>query len=465
MKPVVVLVGQPNVGKSTLFNRLTGGRQALVADVPGLTRDRQYGAGIVGDRAYLVVDTGGLTGWSPAPMRSTLELLMQGQVQQALSEANATIFLTDGRVGPNAVDHDIAKALRRQHAPVWLAVNKTEGLDPQVAVTEFYDLGLGEPAAISARRGSGVDALMARVLAALPCVDVPVADSAMPLIAVAGRPNVGKSTLVNALLGEQRVLVSDTPGTTRDSIHVTLHRSGRRYGLIDTAGVRRRSRTVGVVEKYSVVKTLQAIEAANVVILVLDGVAGIVDQDAMLGGFVVEQGRALVVAVNKWDAVDEAQSRQVRRDLERRLRFLSFACSHFISAQGGTGIGGLFESVDRAFMSARRTLTTPKLNRILQRAVQASAPPRAKSGPIRLKYAHQGGKNPPLVVIHGTRVDSVPVSYRRYLSNALRAGFGLVGTPVRIELRVGDNPYDTGSKVGPTVGRRRRQSRRAAGKK
>lgn len=445
MKPVVVIVGRPNVGKSTLFNRLCGTRHALVADIPGLTRDRQYAAGVVGDRPYLVVDTGGLTGWSSTGSERTaaarLTDLMQEQVQRALGEADSIVFLVDGREGPSSVDADIAQLLRRQSADVWLVVNKTEGLDPALATAEFHALGLGEPMPISATRGDGVQALMQRVLARLPHVEETRADAGTPVIAIAGRPNVGKSTLVNALLGEERVLVSDQPGTTRDSIYVALKRGGRGYLLIDTAGVRRRARVTEIVEKYSVVKTLQAIDAANVVILVLDAGAGIVDQDAMLAGFVLERGRAIVVAVNKWDAVDEAQRRRVRNELERKLAFLKFARNHYISARKRSGIGALFRSVDRAFVSARKTLPTPKLNRILQSAVQASAPPRLAGRAIRLKYAHQGGKNPPLVIIHGTRVQSVPVSYRRYLSNAVRSGFGLEGTPVRIELRAGENPF------------------------
>jgi GTPase len=465
MKPVVVLVGRPNVGKSTLFNRLCGARRALVAEVPGLTRDRQYAAAILGDRPYLVVDTGGLSGWSASTTRAvvetTIEKLMREQVQRALAEADAIIFLVDGREGPSSVDRDIAEALRRQPAKTWLAVNKTEGMDPQVAAAEFHELGLGEAIAISAKRGDGVDDLMQRVLAPLPRV-AEVSESAdTPVIAVAGRPNVGKSTLVNALLGEQRVLVSDQPGTTRDSIHVTLERAGRRYVLIDTAGVRRRARTTGIVEKYSVIKTLQAVDAANVVILVLDGLAGITEQDAMLAGFILERGRAIVVVVNKWDALDGAQQQRIRSELERKMAFLRFARKHFISAKNGSGVAKLFRSADRAFASARRVLTTPKLNRVLQRAVQASAPPRAKGGPVHLKYAHQGGKSPPLVVIHGTRVEAVPVSYRRYLASTIRADFDLEGTPVRIELRSGDNPFGSRRAARSGADKRRRRTRRA----
>jgi GTP-binding protein len=467
MKPVVVLVGRPNVGKSTLFNRLCGARRALVAELPGLTRDRQYAAAAVGDRPYLVVDTGGISAWSSTAgagaAKNTIEGLMQEQVQRALREANAIIFLVDGREGLSSIDQEIADALRRQPVTVWLAVNKTEGMDPQLVTIEFHELGLGQVVPISAKHGDGVERLMQQVLAGLPRGEDSSGAADTPVIAIAGRPNVGKSTLVNALLGEQRVLVSDQPGTTRDSIYVTLERAGRKYVLIDTAGVRRRARTTGTIEKYSVIKTLQAIDAANVVILVLDALAGITEQDAMLAGFVLERGRAIVMAVNKWDVLDRGQRQRVRSELERKMAFLRFARSHFISAKNGTGVASLFRSTDRAFASARRTLTTPKLNRVLQRAVQASAPPRARGGPVRLKYAHQGGKSPPLVVIHGTRVDTVPVSYRRYLASTIRADFHLEGTPVRIELRSGDNPFSVSGGQGRADKRRRRTRRAAAG--
>lgn len=430
-----------------------------MADAPGLTRDRQYAAGTVGDRAYLAVDTGGLTAWSgPAELVGApdeLAGLMSAQVQQALIEADAIVFLTDGREGLNSTDREVAEVLRRQQASIWVAANKTEGVNPDTVTAEFSELGLGQPYPISAAHGDGVAALMEHVLAALPETDQALDSEEIPAVAVVGRPNVGKSTLVNTVLGEDRVLVFDEPGTTRDSIRVNFEREGRRYGLIDTAGVRRRGRISSTVEKYSVIKTLRAVEAANVVILVLDAQDGVTEQDAMLAGFVLEEGRAIVVAVNKWDAVDTAQRARLKQQLDRKLVFLKFARTHLISARHGTGTIGLFASVDRAFASAHKTLRTPRLNQVLQGAVRATAPPRARGGPIRLKFAHQAGKNPPRVVIHGTRVDAVPGTYRRYLSNAVRAGFGLEGTPVKIEFRVGDNPY-----VGqPSHGRKGRKKR------
>jgi GTP-binding protein len=441
MKPVVVLVGRPNVGKSTLFNRLTATRAALVADLPGLTRDRLYGAGVVGDRPYWVVDTGGLSKWSAASGGTTLEALASAQVRQAILEADAVILLTDGKEGVTAADREVAEGLRRQGVLVRVAVNKSEGLEPVIATAEFHALGLGEPVAISALRGDGVKELMRQVLEPLPRVVDQAENAEIPVIAVVGRPNVGKSTLVNALLRAERVLVFEEPGTTRDSVRVALERLGRRYVLIDTAGVRRRPRVVDTIEKFSVVKTLQAIEEANVVILVLDARAGISEQDAALAGFILEQGRAIVVAVNKCDGLDAVRRREVKHELERKLSFLTFTRTHLISARAKTGLASLFASVDRAFASARKRLSTPMLNRLLQQAVQAMAPPRGRTGPVHLKFAHQGGRNPPLVVIHGTRVGTVARSYRRYLANAMRAGFRLEGTPVRIELREGENPF------------------------
>ncbi len=461
MKPVIVLVGRPNVGKSTLFNRLLGTRTALVSDEPGVTRDRLYGPGIIGDRPYLVVDTGGLALWFGGDARDTLESKVAEQVWRAIAESDAVIFLVDARDGLQTGDREIAEALRRSAVQVWLAVNKAEGMNPELATAEFHALGAGEPVAVSAVRGDGVTALMQRVLAQLPRVSEETTPARVPVVAIVGRPNVGKSTLVNALLRQERMLVSEEPGTTRDSVHIPFRRGRRRYLLVDTAGVRRRARTSDSLERFSVLKTLQAVEEANVVLLVLDAQAGISEQDAVLAGMIVERGRGIVLAVNKWDGLDAAARRQVRRELDLKLGFLPFARTHFISALERRGLGPLFASVDRAFVSAGKALATPALNRVLRAALQSTPPPRARGAPVRLKFAHQGGRNPPVVIIHGNRVRTIPPSYRRYLANAVRNAFALEGTPVRVELREGENPYaHKGKSLAP--GRRRRNSRRAA---
>lgn len=441
MIPVIALVGRPNVGKSTLFNCLTRTRDALVADQPGLTRDRKYGDGRIGDRPYVVVDTGGLTGTGDA-----LDDLMARQAELALQEADATLFLVDAREGRTAADDMIADQLRRLGKPVFLVVNKSEGLDETTASSEFYALGLGEPHAISAAHGRGIVPLMERVLAAMPepeAAPEPAEEEGQAAIriAFAGRPNVGKSTLVNRILGEERVLAFDRPGTTRDTIEVPFERNEQSYVLIDTAGVRRRSRIAEVVEKFSVVKTLKAIEAANVVIVVLDAREGITEQDAGLVGFVVDSGRALVMAVNKWDGLPEDQKSNVRRELDVKLPFINFAKIHFISALRGTGVGELFKSVDKAYESAMRRFPTPQLTRILEEAVSRNQPPLVRGRRIKLRYAHQGGHNPPVIIIHGNQTESVPDGYRRYLTNTFRTALKLTGTPVRLEFRTGENPY------------------------
>lgn len=437
MKPVVVLVGRPNVGKSTLFNALTRRRDALVAELPGLTRDRQYGHGQLGDRPYFVVDTGGLVDHPDA-----LEARMLAQSQQAINEADAIVFLVDGRAGPNAADREIAADLRRRGKSVILAVNKTEGMDSTAAIGDFFTLGLGDPIAISAAHGDGLAALMNRVLAPLPRVTEAPLDDEVPRIAVAGRPNVGKSTLVNALLGEERVVVADQPGTTRDSVRIPLERDGRSYVLIDTAGVRRRARIDEPVEKISVIKSLQAIDEANVVLLVLDAQQEISEQDLSLAGYILEQGRSLVVVVNKWDGMEASQRDWIKRELDRRLGFLAFAKSFFVSALKGSGIGALFPAIDRAYASARKTLSTPRLNRILQDALRSTPPPVVRGRRIKPKFAHQGGKNPPRIVIHGNQVEDTPDAYRRYLANSFLKACQLEGTPVRIEFVQSDNPYE-----------------------
>lgn len=438
MKPVVVLVGRPNVGKSTLFNALTRSRDALVADAPGLTRDRQYGEGKVGGH-YLVVDTGGIADTAT----DALKALSLAQTRQAMAEADAVVFLVDGRAGPNAGDHEIAKELRRLSLPIVLAVNKAEGLDAQVAAAEFHALGFAEPIPISAAHGQGITALMERVLRDFP-PDPTAANNTetdVPRIAIAGRPNVGKSTLVNALLGEERVVVFDAPGTTRDSIRVPLERNGKRYVLIDTAGVRRRARVEDALEKFTVIKSLQAIDDANVVILVLDAQQEIGEQDANLAGYILDQGRSLVLAVNKWDGLDAGARDWIKREVERRLPFLNFAKAHFISALHGTQVTGLFAAVDRAFTSARKSFPTPILNRVLARATATTPPPMVRGHRIKLKFVHQGGQNPPLFIVHGNQVESMPDYYRRYLANSFRKVLKLEGTPVRMEFRQGENPF------------------------
>lgn len=441
MEPVIALVGQPNVGKSTLFNYLTRTRDALVADYPGLTRDRQYGRGKVGPRPYIVVDTGGIAG---AP--DGVEVGMQQQAMRAVEEADVILFLVDARSGVSAGDEQLADILRRLGKPLYLVVNKVDGLDKAVAAAEFHLLGLGEPWPIAASHGRGVPALMDAVLAPFEAAEAEAASAAEDddrlKVAVVGRPNVGKSTLVNRLLGEERVLVYDMPGTTRDSVFIPFDKDGERYTLIDTAGVRRRSQVREAIEKFSVIKTLQAIEAANVVIMVVDAREGITEQDATLVGHVLEAGRAMVLAVNKWDGLEPAQKEQVKRLLDVKLAFLDFARTHYISALHGSGVGLLLESVRKAYDAATRKLATPMLNEILQDAVAAHAPPMVRGRRIKLRYAHQGGQNPPIIVIHGNQTERVPDAYRRYLVNVFRRELDLHGTPVRIEFRSGENPYE-----------------------
>ncbi len=441
MEPVIALVGRPNVGKSTLFNYLTRSRDALVANFPGLTRDRQYGRGKVGERPYIVVDTGGL-----GEVTDGVEAGMQEQALKAVGEADAILFLVDAQAGVSAADENLADILRRTGKSVFLVVNKVDGMDRNLATADFHTLGLGQPQPIAAVHGRGVERLINEVLAALPEVGErvpPVAEEEGRLrVAVIGRPNVGKSTLVNRILGEERVLVYDMPGTTRDSIFIPFERDGVEYTLIDTAGVRRRAKVNLAVEKFSVVKTLQAIEAAHVVVAVVDGSEGITDQDAHLIGHVIEAGRAMVLAVNKWDGLEPSQREHVRRQLDVKLGFLDFARVHFISALHGSGVGLLFDSVRKAYAAAMRDLPTPALNKVLTDAVTAHQPPLVNGRRIKLRYAHQGGQNPPIIVIHGNQVDKVPAAYRRYLTNAFRREFDLAGTPVRIEFKGGENPYE-----------------------
>ncbi len=437
MKPSIVLVGRPNVGKSTLFNRLTRSRDALVADLPGLTRDRHYGQGRLGSKPYLVIDTGGFE-----PLASDrIMQYMASQTGQAIDEADTVLFLVDGRTGITPLDHEIAQRLRKAGRPVLVAVNKAEGLRPGVVGADFHALGLGEPLAISAAHGEGVAVLIEQALQAFPETDDDEAASEVIKVAIVGRPNVGKSTMVNALLGEERVIAFDQPGTTRDAIHVDFERAGRQYTLIDTAGLRRRGKVSEVIEKFSVIKTLQAIEEAQVVILVLDARQDISDQDAHIASFIRETGRALVVAVNKWDGLDRYLRGQIKEALEGQLSFVDFARFHYVSALRGQGLEALFRSVDAAYKAATSHLPTPQLTRTLNDAVARQAPPRSGLFRPKLRYAHQGGRNPPLIVIHGNALDKLPESYRRYLEHTFREVFKLQGTPLRIQFNVTDNPF------------------------
>jgi len=436
MKPTLVIVGRPNVGKSTLFNRLTRTRDALVADVPGLTRDRHYGVGRLGDRPYLAVDTGGLE-----PEATGVFVEMARQVRTAIAEADVIVLVTDAREGLTARDRAIGEELRRLGRRVFVAVNKAEGMNTELATLEFHEMGLGAPYAISAEHGAGVHDLVEAALADFPAEEESGEPDSAVRIAIVGRPNAGKSTLVNALVGEERVVTFEEPGTTRDAIDVELVVQGRRYVLVDTAGLRRRGKVFESVEKFSVVKTLQAIDRANVAVLVLDAQGGISDQDAHIAGFILERGRAVVVAVNKWDDVDSYARDMTKRGIARKLKFLSFARFHYISAREGRGLAKLVDSVGAAYKAAMAKLPTPRLTRALIAAVAKQAPPRAGLSRPKLRYAHQGGSNPPIVVVHGTALNAVSDGYRRYLEADFRRVFRLEGTPLRIEFRSGRNPY------------------------
>jgi GTPase len=441
--PVIALVGRPNVGKSTLFNRLTQSRTALVHDRPGLTRDRQYGRGKTSGRSFIVIDTGGFE-----PVAKTgVVVEMARQARQAVVEADVVIFVVDGREGLTAHDKDICNELRKTARQLYLAVNKSEGMQQAQVTAEFYSLGLGDPLPISAAHGEGVRDLVELVLGPIADDEPVVAKTAEDgkklaiKVAIVGRPNAGKSTLINTLLGEERLIAFDQPGTTRDSVAVDFERGGKPYVLIDTAGVRRRGKVTDVIEKFSVVKTLQAIEDCNVCILMLDAGEEVADQDANIAGFILDAGRALVIAVNKWDKVDESKRTKFKNDLDRKMYFLKFAKLHYISAIQGKGVGQLIKSVDEAHAAAFANLSTPKLTRALIAAVEKQAPPRKGIFRPKLRYAHQGGQNPPLVVIHGSALDAVNDQYKRFLEGWFREQFKLVGTPLRIELRSSNNPY------------------------
>ncbi len=438
MLPVIVIMGRPNVGKSTLFNRLTRSRDAIVADAAGLTRDRQYGRGRVGEKPYLVVDTGG---FEPVASKGIFREMAR-QTRQALDEADAVLFLVDARAGLTPQDEAIGSELRRSGRAVFVVVNKAEGMNPALACAEFHALGLGNPVSVSAAHGDNVAALMEHVLAGLLFEEEEAPRTERhPKIAVVGRPNVGKSTLVNTLLGEERMIVFDQPGTTRDSIYIEFSRGSRRYTLIDTAGLRRRGRVTEGPERFSMLKTMRAIEDANVAILVLDAAEEISEQDAHIAGYVLEAGRAVVIGVNKWETLSEEERELTKRALARKLNFLAFARLHLISALTGQGIPALLKSVDEAYAAAMARLPTPRLTRALAQAVEQQAPPRAGAIRPKLRYAHQGGVNPPRIIIHGNALEHVPDSYRRYLERFFREAFQLHGTPLQVEFRSGANPY------------------------
>ncbi|MEY4560855.1 MAG: hypothetical protein RLZZ618_132 [Pseudomonadota bacterium] len=440
MKPVIAVVGRPNVGKSTLFNRMTKSRDAIVADFSGLTRDRHYGDGRIGDREFIVVDTGGFE-----PDSSTgIVKEMAKQTRQAVAEADAVVFVVDIRAGLSAQDHDIARYLRSVNKKVFIAANKAEGMTESPLLGEFYELGMGEPHPISAAHGQGIRSLLDACLADFPFEeatdDEPVENSPIKL-AVAGRPNVGKSTLINTWLGEERLVAFDMPGTTRDAITIPFERHGQKFELIDTAGLRRKGRVFEAIEKFSVVKTLQAIADANVVLLLLDATQGVTEQDAHIAGYILESGRAVVLAVNKWDAIDDYQRETIERQIAQRLAFLKFAPVLRISAIKRQGLGPVWQGIADAHASANRKMTTPVLTRLLQEAVELQTPKRAGAFRPKLRYAHQGGMNPPLIIIHGNSLEHVTEAYKRYLEGRFRDHFKLVGTPLRIQLRSSANPF------------------------
>lgn len=441
MKPVLALVGRPNVGKSTLFNRLTRSRDAIVADFAGLTRDRHYGNGNLGAREFIVVDTGG---FEPDAGDGSIYKEMAKQTRQAVAEADVVLFVVDARAGVSSQDHDIANYLRRLGKPCLLVANKAEGMQDRVKLSEFFELGLGEVLAVSASHGQGVRSLTEEALQLLPDPEADaeaVEDPDAIKLAVAGRPNVGKSTLINAWLGEERLVAFDLPGTTRDAISVPFEREGQKFELIDTAGLRRKGKVFEAIEKFSVVKTLQAIENAHVVLLLLDATQGVTEQDAHIAGYILESGRAVVLAINKWDAVDEYQRKLVERSIEQRLPFMKFATTHLISAKKRQGLAPVWKSISQAHAAANRKMPTPALTRLLLEALQFQQPQRAGIFRPKPRYAHQGGMNPPVVVIHGNSLEHMTDTYKRYLEGRFRKAFDLVGTPLRIELKTSTNPF------------------------
>lgn len=466
MQPILVLIGRPNVGKSTLFNRLTRSRDAIVANIPGLTRDRHYGHGHFGGKSFLVVDTGG---FEPVIKEGILHEMAK-QTLQAVDEADVVLFIVDARQGLTSQDKIISEQLRKTGRKVILVVNKTEGMMSSVITAEFHELGLGIPCAVSATHGDNISELINFTLINFPEHQPDLVENKHPRIAVVGRPNVGKSTLINTLLGEERVITFDQPGTTRDSIDIDFERNKRKYTLIDTAGLRRRGRVLETIEKFSVIKTLQAVENANVVVLVVDGRDGISEQDAHIAGFILEVGCAVVMVVNKWDGLDNYQRETIKREISRKLSFLlDFSRLHYISALQGRGMRWLFPSIDSAYAAAMVKLSTPKLTRVLLAAVEKQPPPRAGMYRPKLRYAHQGGSNPPLIIVHGSTLKYVPKTYQRYLENTFRNTFKLEGTPLRVEFKTSKNPYSE-KKAAPLseaekkrLHRRRRNNRKRYG--
>ncbi|QHJ00773.1 ribosome biogenesis GTPase Der [Xylophilus rhododendri] len=442
MKPVIALVGRPNVGKSTLFNRMTKSRDAIVADFAGLTRDRHYGNGHIGRREFIVIDTGG---FEPDAVDGNIFHEMAKQTRQAVAEADVVIFVVDARAGVSSQDHDIANYLRRLGKPCVLAANKAEGMREGVQLVEFFELGLGEVHGVSAAHGQGIRDLLELALETLNLPeedeDEEGAEDGVVKLAVAGRPNVGKSTLINTWLGEERLVAFDMPGTTRDAISVPFERNGTKYELIDTAGLRRKGKVFEAIEKFSVVKTLQAIETANVVLLLIDAAEGVTDQDAHIAGYILESGRAVVIAINKWDAVDAYQRELVQRSIETRLAFLKFAAMLFISAKKRQGLGPVWDAIGQAHRAAMRKMPTPVLTRVLLEAIQFQSPPRAGMFRPKMRYAHQGGMNPPVIIIHGNSLEHVPAAYIRFLEGRFRKEFDLVGTPLRIQMKTSENPF------------------------
>lgn len=436
MIPVIALIGRPNVGKSTLFNRITKTQDALVADFPGLTRDRQYGEARFEDKSFIVVDTGGIGVDDIA-----VDTLMSKQSTVALNESDIVLFIVDGRSGLTGIDEHVANNLRKLNKKVYLVVNKTEDVDVDIACADFQSLGIEDIYPISAAHGRGIHSLLETILSPFVTETEELTDSKVIKIAFAGRPNVGKSTLINRILGEERVVVYDMPGTTRDSISIPFERDEQQYVLIDTAGIRRKSRIDEKVEKFSVIKTLQAIKESNVCLQLLDANEGITDQDMNLIGFIIESGKALVIAVNKWDGLDPEHKERVKEELSRRLHFANFAKIRFISALHGSGVGTLFKDINEAYASATQSFSTPKLTRLLQDISTKHVPPCVAGRRIKLRYAHIGGHNPPVIIIHGNQLDSLPDSYKRYLNNEFTKHLNLVGTPLKIEFRGGSNPY------------------------